>query len=596
MQVWPDGMAGAGVEGVPHTDFDLVVIGAGAAGLYAALFAALDGARVLLVEHTDRVGGTSALSAGTTWVPLTDPGRTVNPGDDAAAVHTYLDHAIGEHSPRRLREAFVQAGAAAVRRLQAQTEMQFRPYAKHPDYISDLPGSSLCGRALEPLPFDARTLGDAWRHVREPIPEFTVLGGMMVDRTDINHLLGATRSMASLRHALRILWRHLGDRLRYPRGMRWVMGNALIGRLLASLQRHEGVTLALKTRPVAFERAPGATGNAPLSHVVLESAGTRWTAVARGGIVLASGGFNRDPLQRERLLGPLVAQNPQWCPGAPGHTGQAQALARAVGAQHSADVDAPGPRTLSPAMWAPVSLRKRPDGSTAVFPHFVMDRAKPGVITIDRRGRRFVNESTSYHLFGLAMQRDAGQGPSVPAWLIADAQALRLYGLGMVRPGGTGLAPYLADGYLVAGKTLAELAQRIGVDGPALADTVQRFNASALAGVDADHRRGETAYQHNIGDAGRGLPNPNLGPLSEAPFYAVQLFPGDIGSADGFVTDEHARVRGRDGQVLDGLYAVGNDMRSIMGGVYPAPGITLGPALVFASLAASHALARARRA
>ena len=159
MQVWPDGMAGAGVEGVPHTDFDLVVIGAGAAGLYAALFAALDGARVLVVEHTDRVGGTSALSAGTTWVPLTDPGRTVNPGDDAAAVHTYLDHAIGEHSPRRLREAFVQAGAAAVRRLQAQTEMQFRPYAKHPDdpaWLFD----------PEPRPQDDRTRLTHARHAR----------------------------------------------------------------------------------------------------------------------------------------------------------------------------------------------------------------------------------------------------------------------------------------------------------------------------------------------------------------------------------------------------------------------------------------------
>ena len=596
-------LQGASGPGCPRAA-DVVVLGAGAAGLYTALFAALDGASVLVVEHTDRVGGSSAYSAGTTWVPLTHHSATVNPSDTLATVETYLDHAVGDRAPRALRSAFLRHGAAAVKRLEQQTPMRFRPYVRHPDYISDLPGASLCGRALEPLPFDARTLGPLYRLVREPIPEFTVLGGMMVDRTDILHLLGATQRWSSFCHAVSILTRHAADRLRHPRGMRWVMGNALIGRLLASLQTQPAVSLCMNTSVQAIER--GAAGN--VSSVVLERGGARWQVQARGGVVLATGGFNRDPQLRAQWLGPLVGANPQWCPGAPGHTGEVQALARALGARHTAEplvataaaadtTPSVSPSAaLSPAMWAPVSMRTRPDGSTAVFPHFVMDRAKPGVLAVDAAGRRFVNESTSYHLFALAMQAAHQQVPTIPAFLIADARALRAYGLGMVRPGGKGLEPFLADGYLVQGDTLAQLAQKLGIDPNGLAATVARFNGFARTGVDEDFHRGETAYQHNIGDATLGLPNPNLGELREAPFYALRLYPGDIGAADGFDADENARVLDTSGQVIDGLYAVGNDLRSIMGGVYPAPGITLGPALVFGSLAAAHAAGRAQRA
>jgi succinate dehydrogenase/fumarate reductase flavoprotein subunit len=217
-----------------------------------------------------------------------------------------------------------------------------------------------------------------------------------------------------------------------------------------------------------------------------------------------------------------------------------------------------------------------------------MDRAKPGFIAVDGQGRRFVNESTSYHLFGLAMQK-AG---AVPAYLVCDSRALKAYGVGMVRPGGGGLGPFLAEGYLTQGQTLDELAARLGIPAEGLEDSVARNNRFAQTGVDPDFQRGSTAYSHNIGDASLGLPNPNIGPLDQAPFYAIRLYPGDIGAATGLATDAQARVLGEDGQPLPGLYAVGNDMHSIMGGVYTAPGITIGPGLVFASIAARHLAAR----
>lgn len=561
--------------------YDLVVVGAGGAGMAAALFAALDGRQVLLVERTDAVGGTTALSAGTTWVPGTHHSASVNPTDTLSDAARYLTNAIGERTPAALRQAFLDHGAEAVTLAESRTEVKFRPYAKHPDYISDLGGSTLNGRALEPLPFDGRLLGDLFALVRRPIPEFTVLGGMMVDRTDINHLLAMTKNVASFRHSLKILLRHGMDRLSWPRGT-LVMGNALVARLLYSLSQQAGVTLLLNTSVERFRREEsGVTG------LTLTAGGLRREVSVRGGVVLASGGFNRHPELRAQLLpGADVA----WCPAGPGHTAEAHAPAKAVGAAY-------GQGAMSNAFWAPVSLRKRADGSTAVFPHFVMDRAKPGMLTVNRAGQRFVNESTSYHLFGLAMQAAHQTSPSIPACLVCDAAALNRYGIGMVRPGASpkDLAPFLADGYLTRGATLDELAGKLGIDAAGLKASVQEINRCAETGVDPRFQRGTTAYQQNIGDATAGTKNPNLGPLNTAPYYAVKLYPGDIGAATGFATDGHACVLDEAGQPIPGLYAVGNDMHSIMGGVYTAPGITIGPGLVFGYLAARHAGARAAR-
>jgi len=243
------------------------------------------------------------------------------------------------------------------------------------------------------------------------------------------------------------------------------------------------------------------------------------------------------------------------------------------------------------AFWAPVSLRRRPDGSTAVFPHFVMDRAKPGMITVNQDGERFVNESTSYHRFGLAMQSAQLKAPAIPAYLICDARALKNYGLGMIRPGGTGLEPFLRDGYLVRAETLQALAAQLDLNADNLQRAVAQNNAAAQSGVDDVFQRGTTAYQNNLGDPAWSGPNPNLGPIAQAPFYALRLYPGDIGACTGLVTNGKAQVLDPQKQVIPGLYAIGNDMNSIMGARYPAPGITIGPGMVFAYCAAQAALA-----
>ncbi|HEX6362612.1 MAG TPA: FAD-dependent oxidoreductase, partial [Albitalea sp.] len=525
------------------------------------------------------VGGTTALSGGTTWIPGTRHSAKVNDADTLEVAEAYLARAVGERTPGSMRRALLQAGPEALDYVEANSEVKFSPYPIHPDYITELEGATLRGRALEPVPFDARPLGRLMGLVRPPIPEFTVLGGMAVDRNDIFHLLRATQTVKSFWYCARLIARHWRDRAVHGSGTRMVMGRALIGRLLLSLEQ-KGVALLTQTSVVKLHSEGGR-----VEAVALAAAGKRRTVRVRGGVVLASGGFTRHPELRKTMLpGVDIA----WCPGAPGHTGQAHDLARPLGAHY-------GENALSPSFWAPVSLRRRPDGSTAVWPHFVMDRAKPGMITVNKAGRRFLNESTSYHLFGIGMQEANRQAPSIPAFLVCDAVALRKYGIGMVRPRERRLAPYLADGYLTRGQTLDELADRLGIDAAGLKDSVARNNAYAETGVDPDFQRGSTAYQRHNGDATWTGRNPCIGPLAKGPFYAVRLYPGDIGAATGFVTDERARVLDTSGAAIPGLYAVGADAHSVMGGVYTAPGITIGPGLVFGYLAARDAVQRARQ-
>jgi succinate dehydrogenase/fumarate reductase flavoprotein subunit len=568
-----------------HDTVDLVVIGSGGAGFSTALNAAIDGARVLLVERMSQVGGTTAWSAATTWVPGTKRGLEVNPDDTPERVATFLNLAVGERSDAKLRQAFIDNGPHAIAKLEAHSALQFQVRMLHPDYLSELEGSVLRGRAIEPQPFDGKLLGPNLPLVRDPIPEFTVLGGMMVDRDDIFHLLRLTQTWKSFSYSARIIVRHFLDKLLHPRSTRLVMGNAMIARMLYSYIQRQGL-LVTNTEVTQLLQEGNSIQGVALQQTLADGSVVKRMVHSKGGVVMASGGFNRHATCRADLL---PGAKEAWCPAAPGHTGKAQALALQAGGQL-------GKGGLSHAFWAPVSTRQRADGSTAVFPHFVMDRGKPGMLTVDSQGQRYLNESTSYHLFGIAMQAHHATTPSVPSWLVCDAGALKRYGIGMIRPGGKGLEPFLADGYLKQGHTLEDLAQQLNIPTEKLKATVERFNTFADNGVDEDFQRGTTDYQRANGDATWHGPNPCLGALREGPFYAVALYPGDIGAATGLITNGDACVLNAQGSAIVGLYAVGNDMHSIMGGVYPAPGITIGPGVTFGYLAAKHAVARARGA
>ena len=554
--------------------FDVVVLGGGGAGLAAALFASMMGLKPVVIESTEYLGGTTALSAGSVWIPGTPQGLAVNPDDTTARAAAYLAAASGVHGRPDMQRRFLELGPAAVAMLDAGSAVRLRAYPYHPDYLQELEGASLNGRVLEATPFDGRRLGAALGMVRPPIAAFTLFGGMMVDRTDIRHLLGARSSWESARHAAGLVLRHARDRLRGRRSTRMVMGNALIGALLHSLLERK-VEIHLRTEVLALRRSDGR-----VVGVDVRGPGGPATVMAQGGVILAGGGFNRHPGLRGRLIPDVEI----FTPGAPGNRGGLIALALELGARL-------GDEGHGHAFWSPVSVRKETDGTEAIFPHFVLDRAKPGTLVVDQSGRRFLNESTSYTLFARAMIAAHGTRRDMPCFLIADDRALRAYGLGMVRPGGWGARAARRSGYLVSGASLAELAARLGVDAVGLAATAARMNGFSASGVDPEFGRGSTAYQRNLGDPAFS-PNPTLGPIVTAPFHAVRLYPGDIGASTGLVTNGDARVLGPDGPI-PGLFAVGNDMQSVMAGAYPGPGITLGPAIAFA-YGAAQAIATSR--
>jgi succinate dehydrogenase/fumarate reductase flavoprotein subunit len=554
----------------PAKDVDLVVLGSGAGGLTAALTAATLGLDVLLLEKTEWIGGTTARSAGSLWVPNTR--HSPQGGDSIDKALSYLRAAVGNRLRESMALSFLQAAPEMVAFLEDNTSVAFRAYPYHPDYLATLEGATRCGRVLEPLPFDASVLGRDFAKIRPPLPEFTLFGGMMVDRPDIGHLLGVSKSLTSLRHAMRLLGRFGADRLRFARGTRLVMGNALVGRLYHSL-RQRGVTVVTSTNAELLTDSHGRIAGA-----VLQSAEGSTTINSRAGVVLATGGYSHHPELRQRLMPPGLSVHSAVVDSA---SGDGVMLGEQSGGYLSAN-------HANNSFWAPVSMRTRSDGSTAVFPHLVLDRGKPGLIAVTPNGRRFVSEATSYHLFVEAMFGVLNGAPETCCFLICDDDFIAKYGLGMVRPRRLNLRRAIADGYVTQANTVEELAQRLAVPATALVETIARHNGFARTGVDDDFGKGGDAYQRNLGDPTHA-PNPCIGPVAKSPFYAVKVYPGDIGASCGLMTNENAQVLRKDGTCVPGLYACGNDMDSIMAGIYPGPGITIGPAMTFGFLAARHA-------
>lgn len=548
--------------------YDVVVLGAGAGGMTAACVAAAEGLRVLVVEKSSLVGGTSAISGGMVWMPANAKMAEAGIDDSQEAARAYLAATVPETAHTALREAFLAHADAAVAYLEAHTALRLQPVRRYPDYYPDLPGATLGGRVLEAEPFDAAALGADFALLRPPLREFMLFGGMMVARADLPLFLRVGRSWPATRRVAGLLAAYAWQRLRYPRGTHLVLGNALTGRLLLSLRRL-GVTLRLGVAATGLVRRGRA-----VAGVTLDTAGGVQTILVRKGVVIATGGFSHDTALRARFQPQAAAPLSATCPAA---TGDGIRLALAVDAALDTG-------NLQHFFWVPASRYRRPDGSDCIYPHTVADRAKPGLIAVNRHGRRFVNEAVSYHEFVLAMLRGA-DAPSVPAWLICDRDFLWRYGLGAVRPFRLSLRQPIGSGYLVRADSPRALGAALGIDAEGLAATVADFNNAAERGEDPAFGRGGDAYQRHLGDA-LVTPNPCVRRIRRPPFYAVRVEPADLGTATGLRVDARARVLDAQDAPVPGLYACGNDMGSIMAGAYPGPGITLGPALTFGYLAA----------
>lgn len=559
--------------------FDVAVVGSGAGGLATAVACARRGLKVVVLEKTSLVGGTTARSGGVLWVPCNPVSVEAGVVDSVDAARHYLAQEIAPHGDLRRLEAFLHHGPRMVEWFQLHTRVKFEAIPTLPDYHPGVEGAAQGGRSIVAAPYSAGALADAISLLRPPLRELTFVGMMFNVSQEVSHFFNCTRSLSSAWYVMRRLAQHAKEMLMYRRPQRITNGNALAARLL-----HSAIDVNVDIRT-----------NAPVVNLIRDEGGVRGVQVHGPGsqqriharaVVLATGGFPQSVELRSKLFPHAPTGCEHWSPAPEGNVGDGWRLAAVAGGTMCSNLP-------NAAAWIPVSLVPRGDGSSGVFPHLI-DRYKPGVIAVTPQGRRFVNEADSYHDFGIAVLRNVAAGQPAFAWLVCDHRTIRRYGLGFAKPFPLPLWPHLRSGYLIKARTVEELARKTGMEQTLLQATFDEYNDHARSGDDPAFGKGSSTYNRYLGDPTHA-PNPCVAPVEQAPYYALRVHMGDLGTFAGARTDEHARVLDHAEIPIGGLYAVGNDAASVMGGNYPGAGITLGPAMTFGYIAALH-ISAARQA
>ncbi|WP_277185834.1 FAD-dependent oxidoreductase [Caballeronia sp. BR00000012568055] len=546
-------------------DCDVLVLGSGAGGLSTAVTAATRGLSAIVCEKEDVFGGTTAWSGGWMWIPRNPLATRAGIVEEADAPRTYLQSELGAHYDASKADALIEHGPRMIEFFERNTSMRFIDGNRIPDFHTT-PGAANGGRSVCAMPFDGRELGPLIDKLRPPLEEMTVNGMAIASGQDLAHFLNATRSARSTWHVTKRFAAFAWHALRHGRSMHLVNGNALVARLLKSAS-DLGVQLKTHAKAVELIREQGRVTGA---HVEIDD--SLCEINARCGVVLACGGYPHDPKRQAQTF----AYTPHWSAAPKSNTGDGIDMGEAVGAHFDASLEAA-------AAWAPVSLVPKANGDATAFPHLI-ERAKPGVIAVTRAGERFTNEASSYYDFIASLIGTTKQGEEACAWLICDHRFQRRYGLGCAKPFPFSLNAYERSGYLKSAPTLEALAQQCGIDSNGLRETIASYNAYAKDGFDPQFHKGSTPYNRIQGDASH-KPNPCLAPIVDGPFHAAKLVPGSLGTFAGLSTDARARVLDASQAPIPGLFAVGNDAANMMGGHYPAGGITLGPAMTFGYLA-----------
>ena len=551
---------------------DVLVVGSGMASVCAALVAKDHNLEPLIVEKLGQFGGTSAYSGGGLWIPNNHLMERVGRADSFARSMQYLNATIWHDGPATTparRETFVRNGRAAIEYLERKG-MKLKLAKWWPDYYSDLPGGEQASRVVLAELFDINELGE-WKDRLLP-PKIPPIRFTM---DELSTLALIKRTWAAKLFALRFALRLLGAKItgRDLRGG----GAAWQGRLLQiALREKLDIWLGTPVEKLIVEdgRVVGVEACRDGKTVYIR---------ARRGVLLNAGGFARNVAMRERYgPHPAYAQNTNV---APGDTGEMIEAGMALGAQ----VDC-----MDEAIWAVTSMGPggmfpegalAPDGTPTPFGHH-FDISLPHVILVDQNGQRFANEAGSYMELGQRLhRRHAETGKGIPAWAIIESRHRNRYMWGSV----LGKTPqsWLDSGYMKTADTLDALAERCGINGEGLRAAVERYNSFCRNGVDEDFKRGAKAFDVSHGDP-TVKPNPSLGAIEQGPFYAVAIYPGDVSTYGGLVTDEHARVLTAEGRVIEGLYATGTTSANVMGRTYVGAGASLGPALAFGFTAAQH--------
>lgn len=548
-------------------EVDTLVVGSGAGGLLSALVAADNHADVLVIEKEALWGGTSATSGAGIWIPASDQARAAGFEDNVDDAFTYVRKLSADNVPDANIRAFVENAASMLRWVTNKTEINYQAFP-YPDYHAENPGGSPTGfRTHMPLPIDGKRLGKDVETLRFSSPAASLFGYLNwhFDETYIM-LFRAPGWWWHLTKSLARYWFDWPFRFKSRKDRRLTLGNALLGGLRLALNE-KCIPVWLESPLVELISEKGKVTGAVVRHD-----GKDLRIKARKGVVLAAGGFDKNQAMRDENA-PLY-RNAYLSGGTSGNTGDSIRAGKALGA---------ATLNMQSAWAAPVFYVPGEDRGRLC----TIERALPGCIMVNQKGQRYLNEAASYHIVGQQMaRREAEHQDASPTWFVFDHKYRHNYPVGP-------LYPIMPDwlqrgevrGILKKGKTIEALAVAMGVAPDVLAQTVARFNEHAVKGEDPDFHRGEAAYDKMYGDPRVG-PNPCLAPIAKGPFYAMPIYPGDIGTNGGLLTDEKARVLDAKGKPISGLYAIGNNAASAMGESYPGAGVTIGPAMTFGYIAA----------
>ncbi len=535
-----------------------MVVGAGGAGMSAALAAGRRGLDTILVEKSAYFGGSTARSGGGVWIPGNYALEAAGEADDLANSKLYLDSIVGEVVSKVRRDTYIDRGAEVMDFIKANTPVRFTWVPQYADYHPEAPGGRARGRTVEPVPLDARFLGDELKRLHPPYTKAPA--NLIVTQAMYRKISLGLRTAKGPLTMILVLFRRLVSMM-LGRKM-FAMGNAI------AIGLRKGLIDA--DVPVFYEHALTdlLLEDGRVVGVVVEHDGERHQVRARRGVILGSGGFERNPELRAKFLPQPTSE--EWSTGSAFNTGAGLEAGIAAGA--ATDV-------MDDAWWGPTI--PLPNG-----PWFCLaERNLPGSIMVNQAGQRYMNEALPYVEAVQEMYKGEQTGVGhVPSWMIIDQRYRNRYLFAGLSPRQPFPGRWYKNGTIKKAATLEELAAEIDVPADALTATVERFNGFAAKGVDEDFHRGESAYDKYYSDP-TVKPNPSLHVIDRAPFYAVKIVPGDLGTKGGLLTDERARVVRPDGSVIPGLYAAGNVSSAVMGYTYAGPGATIGPALVFGYLA-----------
>lgn len=555
------------------SEVDVLVIGTGAGGMASALFAANRGARTLIVEKSDQYGGSSATSGGGVWIPASASAAEQGQTDTPEEAFTYIKGLTGNSVADSRIRAFVENARVMVRKIEAISDLRLTaiPYT---DYQAEKPGGKMGYRSHACNTMHANDLSpEDFATLRTTHPSAMLFG--KIPWTIMESAPMITRGPGWKSTMAKVLWRYYSDipqRLRSARSRFIVFGSAIAGHLKNALNR-DGAEMWLNAPLVELVRAP----EGRVEGAVIRKDGRNVRVRAARAVVLAAGGFERNQDMRNQYL-PGAESRPEWSAGQENNTGDAIEAGIRIGAA----TDLMGEAWWAPTLSVPGESRGRP---------LFYERALPGNIMVNQIGERYMNEARSYDIAGRAMiDADKAEARTIPSWIVLDSTFRAKYPMGP-------LVPLLPDWTLpgnvrrmyVKARSIRELAGKMGVDPDRLENTVARVNRFAATGVDEDFARGAAPYDRYYGDQSV-QPNPNLAPLDKPPYYALKVYPGDIGTKGGLATDEAARVLDQAGKVIPGLYAIGNNAASVMGPAYPGAGSTLAPAMTFGYLAVQDCL------